>query len=72
MLLQRWAQHHEIYTCFPCFLSIVSDLTNRSIQGLNIVKSVTAVGGTVGIPETAAFFSGGGFSNYVSNFDTYY
>ena len=30
--------------------------------------SVTAVGGTTGIPEVAADFSGGGFSNYVSSF----
>jgi tripeptidyl-peptidase-1 len=28
---------------------------------------VTAVGATVNIPETATNFSGGGFSNYVSN-----
>src|ERR1700755_2762736 len=28
--------------------------------------SVTTVGGTQGIPEVAAPFSGGGFSNYVS------
>ena len=30
--------------------------------------SVTTVGGTTGIPEVAASFSGGGFSNYVSSF----
>jgi hypothetical protein len=46
----------------------VSDLTNREIQRLKIVKSVTVVGGTVGIPETAVFFSGGGFSDYASYF----
>ena len=28
--------------------------------------SVTAVGGTTFVPETAIFFSGGGFSNFVS------
>jgi tripeptidyl-peptidase-1 len=32
-----------------------------------IDHSVTAVGATIHIPETAVFFSGGGFSNYVSN-----
>jgi hypothetical protein len=30
------------------------------------MSSVTTVGGTQGIPEIAAPFSGGGFSNYVS------
>ena len=30
------------------------------------IDSVTTVGGTTNIPETAIFFSGGGFSNYVS------
>lgn len=31
-------------------------------------SSVTAVGGTVNVPEIAVFFSGGGFSNYVSDY----
>jgi len=31
--------------------------------------SVTTVGGTVNVPETAVFFSGGGFSNYVGNLE---
>ena len=34
----------------------------------NIPPSVTTVGGTTNVPEVAVtrFFSGGGFSNYVS------
>ena len=36
----------------------------------SLLGSVTAVGGTTGIPEVAAFFSGGGFSNYVSSCST--
>jgi len=31
-----------------------------------IVISVTAVGGTEYVPEVAVYFSGGGFSDYVS------
>lgn len=49
----------------------MSDLNNREIWWLKIVKSVTVVGGTVEVPEIAALFSGGGFSDYVSNFDPY-
>ena len=30
-----------------------------------LYDSVTAVGGTIHVPETAVFFSGGGFSNVV-------
>ena len=30
-----------------------------------VVHSVTAVGGTIHVPETAVFFSGGGFSDLV-------
>lgn len=32
-----------------------------------IFNSVTAVGGTIHVPETAVDFSGGGFSNFVSS-----
>jgi len=35
------------------------------IDSLRVAHSVTAVGGTVYIPEVAVDFSGGGFSNYV-------
>lgn len=40
----------------------VSKGLERSDNG----TSVTAVGGTTNVPETAIFFSGGGFSNFVS------
>ena len=31
------------------------------------MSSVTAVGGTINVPEVAVFFSGGGFSDVVSS-----
>lgn len=41
----------------------------RSIASLaSNVSSVTTVGGTENIPEIAASFSAGGFSNYVRPF----
>ncbi|EGO27729.1 hypothetical protein SERLADRAFT_446956 [Serpula lacrymans var. lacrymans S7.9] len=46
-----------------------NDGTNRTIFIPGFPAScpyVTAVGGTVNIPETAVYFSGGGFSNYFS------
>ncbi|SRR5258707_7910517 len=48
-------------SCPPLYLSSICVLINRIVVG-----SVTTVGGTESIPEVAAPFSGGGFSNYVS------
>jgi hypothetical protein len=53
-------------SCPLCVMSItVSPHINS--QRSCCLGSVTTVGGTQGIPETAASFSGGGFSNYVSS-----
>jgi hypothetical protein len=35
------------------------------LGGTALARSVTAVGGTTSVPEVAAEFSGGGFSNVV-------
>lgn len=57
------------HRCFPrrvhsaCYLRVYLVKTAK----LNILpNSVTAVGGTNSYPEVAVYFSGGGFSNYVS------
>ena len=60
---------------FPasCPLSVFIFLKNDVLENRNLTitqrtwrtYSVTAVGGTINVPETAVFFSGGGFSNLV-------
>lgn len=51
----------------PCASFMSTTVSPHIISHLSCcVGSVTTVGGTQGIPEIAAPFSGGGFSNYVS------
>ena len=45
-----------------------SSQTTHDSRLNNLLDSVTAVGGTIHVPEVAVDFSGGGFSNFVSIF----
>jgi hypothetical protein len=75
VLHERWQEPDSIHTHFPRELSIVGPLSfclhllyvfAVDVFRVDGVHSVTAVGGTVSVPEVAAEFSGGGFSNVVS------
>jgi hypothetical protein len=50
------SQHHALSQC---------EYSYKSTRVLSLI-SVTGVGGTVNVPETAVSFSGGGFSDYFS------
>ena len=47
---QRWYKYYQVYSGIPCFMSLVC-LFGKSIASTDLL-SVTAVGGTVNIPET--------------------
>jgi tripeptidyl-peptidase-1 len=56
---------HHIRPNLPLRLPLVLLLTlSISSPRLILWRSITSVGGTTSLPETAASFSGGGFSNY--------
>jgi hypothetical protein len=69
MLYQPWQKYHSLPSRFSIYLSLVThNGYHLSVFILITFASVTSVGGTTGIHEIAANFSGGGFSDYVRAF----
>ena len=69
MHYQRRHKQGAIHPRIPGQLSIVRATVTNTAEPYGTFVSVTAVGGTTDVPETAIFFSGGGFSNFVSCID---
>ena len=65
MFLERREEQDGVHSILPSDLPVVSHFCIVVGDFTKTMISVTVVGGTTGIPETGASFSGGGFSNYV-------